>query len=389
MNQRPLKVGVLCPASSNYPTLPQDFMDGIYCALTPQQQREIQLIPEFVHLGQQGPVGQAIDKFLFFDRMDFLTGFVGYQIIPYFLNKLEQQQKIALFADIGEYLPFLENKSDFVFYNSFQYWQGEYALGKWAQENYGGVGATLMTLYEAGYHMHQAFHIGVGQGGGSEIDMTIIKHNAQNHGELAHHLEAYFEKLKKEQPSYLHALFSGQEAMDFFDQFYKSGLHKTLPLVVSPHMASDEILIHLKDLDLKFHSASLWKHTDETKGNKQFKSRLWSFNQQTIPNIYHLLGYEIGLIVSELFQKFKAQKLDEIIAYLKKKTIFTPRGERNFYQNSSYALPEIFIEKVTIDKGTFHHWILEKGARKPYTEDIYRSIKEENVSGFINPYMCV
>ena len=270
---RQIKVGVLIPYSTIYPSLGQDLQEGIWCGLSDKLHLQIQFVSEFIHQGQPSAIKPALEKLFMFEQVDMVTGLVGYRSIVESLPLIEQTKKLALFADMGEYIPFDELTSQYLFFNSFQYWQAEFALGQWAQQSFGGKGAILMPIYDGGYHMHTAFRHGTLMAGNQGMEYATIHFDQQENYSVRDAIQEYLDKFKKERPDYLHALFCGGEAKDFFELYHQSGLHKEVPLVVSPHMASYEILKDVENLDMTFHAASLWNLQADDIANTRFRQR--------------------------------------------------------------------------------------------------------------------
>ena len=87
---------------------------------------------------------------------------------------------------------------------------------------------------------------------------------------------------------------------EFLSVFHQTGLHRELPLIVTPHMASNETLDDLKHLDMSFYSASMWNPDADNPVNTHFRK---TYIQRTglMPNAFSLMGYEIGLALEMIF----------------------------------------------------------------------------------------
>ncbi len=385
---RPIKVGFLSPFSTIYPSLGQDMTDGIMCGLPEKLHGYFEFIPVFIGQGEPNAIEPALQKLLAFDRVDLVTGFVGYRSMTRFVEFFERYDTVALFADMGEYLPFDENQSNHLFFNSFQLWQAEYALGVWAQQEFKGKGSIFMPLYESGYHMHSSFRYGIAAAENVPVDLAMIPYmNSQKYSITASLME-YIEKFRKERPSYLHVLFSGKEAQEFLSVFHREGLHREIPLIVSPLMASFEVLHQLRNLDMTFYSASLWNIDSEDTANKTFKN---AYIQRTglLPSVFSLLGYEVGLALEMIFPALEKRLPDEAKKTLKEATMKTPRGERGVCAYANTTTPIIDIEKVRIANNSIQKMTVAQGHAMPHNHQVFESIQRENVTGWLNAYLCV
>lgn len=385
---RPIKVGVLSPFSTIYPNLGQDFIDGVVSGQHEKLRPSFQYIPEFIRQGEPHALKPALEKLLAFDRVDILIGLVGYRSMARFVPIIEKYKTICLFADLGEYIPFEDHHSEYLFFNSFQYWQAEFALGQWAQKQYGGKGAVFMPVFEAGYHMHSAFRMGVLFADNSPIDYSMVPYDQTDTYSVSDAMMEYIEKFRKERPSFIKALFSGTEATEFYEVWHREGLHKEIPLITSPHMASPEILNQVTNLDMSFHAASMWNERATDPENEIFKRKFLELTGG-MPNIFALLGYEIGMALEMVQPALMAREMKVVQKMLKEERIRSPRGERNFYLDSEYARPVIDIEKVRIENNKATKMVVAEGRSLPYDHFVFDEIHRENVSGWLNNYLCV
>ncbi len=386
---RPIKIGFLCPFSTIYPRLGKDMMEGILTGIHSKLRPHFQLLPEFVHQGQPSAIKPALEKLIHFHDVDVVSGLVGYRAMAEFVPTIERARKLALFADMGEYLPFLFHTSDYIFFNSFQYWQAEFALGNWAQGEFGGKGSIFMPVYDAGYHMHSAFRQGVLACENVAIEYAVMAPtDPAQPMQLTGMIKEYLAKFEKERPGYLHVLFCGSEAQEFIQLYYDEGLHREVPLIVSPHMASYEILEPFRHMEMSFYSASMWDYATDDPHNNRFKLQ-YASHSGGMPTPFSLLGYEIGLALEMLYPSLKAGEYAVARKLLKKEKIISPRGERTFYLDSNYANPTIAIEKVILGGGQIRKMTIQEGKALPYNHFIYEEIHRENISGWLNSYLCV
>ena len=389
MNKRQLKIGVLCPYSSFYPYLSQEFMEGIYSAIPEKLRPSFQIIPEFIHQGHPSALKAAIQKLLHFERVDVLTGIINYRALAEFIPQLEKHTGIVILADMGEYLPYQEHLNSSLFFNSFHYWQAETALGYWAQKNFGSKGSVLMPIYDGGYHLHSAFRQGLLSAENVPLDYVVIRHSEEPTYNLEYALTEYLQKYKSERPSFIHAIFNGIEAQQFFARYHKEGLHKEIPLIVNSHMASHEVLKDLTHLDMTFYAASLWDINTDTLANQQFKQAYTLLSGGERPTSFSLLGHEIGLALQSVSPALLKRDFATVKTQLKTEKIMSPRGERSLCQSMEVPLPMISIEKVVIAQGKVRKIAIDQGRALPYHHQLYEEIRKENVSGWLNNYLSV
>jgi branched-chain amino acid transport system substrate-binding protein len=384
----PFTIGFLTPYSGIYPYYSSHLVTGwlLGMGLDPARQRTVQFVPEYTQMGGADASLAAAKKLNFFNRVDLLSGLVSYKAAPGLIPLVENEKKPAFFFDMGEYIPHFPYLSNDVFYASHQLWQSEYALGEWAQRTYGSGGHLVMPVYEAGYHLHSAFLQGISAVAESQVHMTILPLDQQDPGKME--LDNFFAALAKNKPPYVHAIFAGDMGTRFMEKWIESGYHKKIPLLVIETMIYDDILADISHKDVELYSAVQWMKEDENKANKQFVKKFESIAQQPA-NIYALMGYEAGLIWKELLPSAQKRDWDTVRKQLKEGVINGPRGPRNFYPSSGFALPVTNIIKVSTSASKIHKIILDQGKGLRYDAQVFEKIHNESVSGWQNPFLCI
>lgn len=389
MSQNPsLTVGFLTPYSGIYPFFSHHLITGwlIGMGLDPVRQRTIQFIPEFTHMGGIKASEEAARKLLFFNRVDILSGLISYKSIPDLVPLIEMGKKPAFFFDMGEYVPHFPYLSPDIFYASHQLWQSQYALGHWAQNTFGDGGHMIMPVYEAGYHLNSTFQQGTAAAGGTSLQLNILPFDPQDPHKLD--TTAIFNKWKKERPTYVHAIFCGSLGLKFLEQWIQSGLHKEVPLLVHEAMVYDDILEDVKHANLELYTSRSWMREDENRANQLFVKQFENLAKQPA-NIYALMGYEAGLIWKELLPHARKKDWEKVKQQLRTEVIQGPRGEKNFYPLSGFALPSSNIIKINTSNNQIHKIILDQGKGMRFDAKELEVIHEGTVSGWQNPFLCI
>lgn len=385
-----IKIGVLFYHSTVYPNMSADLIKGFNAALPASLLKDnfFQFFPEFVLQATNKQVENTIQKLLSFHQVDIVFGLLNYKVIPSLVPLFNRHQRIGLFSDMGEYIPYTHTITDTIFFNSFQLWQSEYAMGLWAQQQFGDKGSIVMGFFDCGYHLHNAFRQGTVIAGSSEIDYTIMYDPGTHHTDIAFKTNQYIDALDDNNlPSYVHAIFCGYEAVDFLRAYRNSKLYGKVPLIVSAHMASEDILEQV-DADMELYSASMYNFHSPDPLNQQFKQKYLQATGEK-PTIFSLMGYELGLALLETMPALQKKDLKSVANALKSIHIKSPRGVRNFYADSNYALPTIDIEKISIKNKIIHKIVIEQGRALRYDHAVYEEIHKEHLSGWQNPYLCV
>ena len=382
-----LQIGFLTPYSGIYPYYAQHLMAGFSLGVGQKMMQEGGLVfkQEYSQMGGAKATAEAAKKLLFFDRVAVLSGLVSYKSLPEIMPQIDNAGKLAFFFDLGEYIPSLHQRSQHMFFSSYQLWQGQYALGYWAEQEFGSKGLILSSLYEAGYHLHSSFRSGAVAAGAKEIDMHIPAPGQDVHQiDFTH----FFEEVRKSKPAYVHVILSGKIGLQFLLEWKKSGLNGLIPLLLSENMAFDDMLDDLSKLGLNFYTASLWNKASESAPNQLFVHSFQQFTGQP-PNVFALIGYEAGLAFRELIPIMLKGDYDAVTKILQQEVIQGPRGDRNFYPPAGFALPLIDILKINTSSAQPLKTIVAQGKGLTTYAAAFDEIHRESQSGWQNPFLCV
>jgi len=384
----PIKIGFLTPYSGVYPFYGQHLMAGILLGLYPGavKQNEVQFIPVYTKMGDPKSVLEAVNKLVFFDGVDIISGLISYRSMPDIIPVIEKYNKLAFFFDMGEFIPYFEHLSPRIFYSSQQIWQSQYALGTWAQKEFGGTGLMVMPVYEAGYHLSSAFQKGAEMAGATQIGLHVIPRDTADIRKLD--LENFFDQIRRDPPTYIHAVFAGTFGNEFLVHWYNSPFHKQIPLTVIENMAYDDLLEDVADLDLQLYAAATWNRSAEDARNKEFVKRFENTGGQ-MANIFGLLGYEAGLALREVKPLILKRDWNSVMALLQKESVNGPRGERNFYPLSGFSLPVIDITSIKTSTKKIYKTVISQGNGLKFDSPDFKDIHEGCISGWQNPYLCI
>ena len=385
---KPVKIGLLTPYSGVYPFYGHHLMAGILQGLYPGtiKQNEFEFIPVYTNMGDPKSVLDAVNKLVFFDQVDIVSGLISYKAIPDIIPVIETHNKLAFFFDMGEYIPYFNHLSPRIFYSSQQIWQSQYALGHWAHKEYGGTGMMVMPIYEAGYHLSSAFYKGACVAGAQQMALHVIPRDPSDIKNL--NLDDFFNEIRKNMPSYVHAVFAGNMGNEFLAAWKQSGFHKHIPLCVVENMVYDDLLEDIGGLDLELYAAVSWNRNAENKHNKEFVKRYESLGGQ-MANIYGLLGYEAGLALREVKAHILKRDWASVMQLLQKESVVGPRGERNFYPLSGFSLPVIDVVSIKTSSKKIYKTVISQGNGLRFDSPDFKEIHEESVSGWQNPYLCI
>ncbi len=384
----PLTIGFLTPYSTVYPYFSPHLLAGwlLGMGLDPVQQKTVQFVPEFTQQGGASASTDAARKLIYFNRVDVVSGLIGYKSVIDIIPMLEREKGTGFFFDMGEYIPHFPYLSPNIFYASNQLWQSQYALGQWAMQKFGAEGEIIAPLYEVGYHLSPAFIQGVKDAGGPCPPINVIP--ADHEQPMKLELDEYFSKWEKQRPAYVHAIFCGNLGIKFLQKWMASGLQNKIPLILHEAMAYDDMLEDIKEGDVTFYTARSWMREDERKENQLFVKTFERYAQQPA-NVFALMGYEAGLIWRELLPHAVKKDFVTVRKLLQSEVVRGPRGDKNYFPQSGFAIPDSNIIKITTSNKDIRKIIVDQGKGLRYDAKEFQEIHEQSVSGWQNPFLCI
>ena len=361
-----VKIGFLIPYSGIFPSLKEDLLQGLLLSLPPGKEEQLVFSFEFIQMGDLKKVRDALQKLLMFDRVDLVIGVVNNNVIEQCGDLYMQRKVPVLINNLGARIPTRSFSNPFLFYNSLHLWKSQWAMGRWAQQQFGGLPSINMALYESGYSLHECFKLGAAASGADQVTLNVLRFEPDKEADttpLIHYLLA-------QQPAHAHVLLSGREAKHFLEQYRAASC--SVSLSVSPFMA-DAALMPDAELLENMHHATTWSADLATRENKNFVDAYRDRFQED-PTVFSMLGYESGLMI--------ATGMDT-------KQVNGPRGAVNFSTEPLSALPPVYIRKTVKKEGRI---IQEQVSKEPgisWSDDALLQGAGLEASGWQNPYLCV
>lgn len=372
------------PYSGIYPYYAQHVMAGIYCAANTMKlsQQHFTFLPVYVGQGSTTVMVEAIQKLLFFEGVDIITGMVNIKVLDEIRPMLENHNKLGLFFDMGELVPSSAGYGPNIGLISLNLWQTQYALGQWAVQEFGKDGQIIAPIYETGFNLNGAFIQGAGAAGAERLHSMTLPQDLANKDGL--HLDGFFAALEKDTPHFVHAIFTGKMGNDFLQQWRSSKFYDAIPLLLAENMAYEDMLDDVKHLGLKLYATSGWDRRNETVHNRKFVKDFENFGKQQA-NIFGMIGYEIGLSLSTMMPLLKEGEAASALKDLKNQGVTGPRGILDLNANGSQR-PVININKILTSNQHINQTIIAQTSAVGFdTSFLY----QETVSGWQNPYLSV
>jgi len=380
-----LRLGWLFPYSGIFRHLKKDLEQGLILGWGAGRE-DVVLAPHpaFIQTGSLRDTEGALKKLLLHDDVDLVIGVVSTKVARSIIPLLEQQQTPLLLLNLGADIPTSELRSPFLLYNSLHLWKSQWAIGKWAQKKYGGEPAINLSVYEAGYSLHETFKAGVAAAGAETVKLNIVKNFAPSPD-----VRPLIQYLLAQQPAHAHALLSGKEGELFLRLFYEQGLHAKMALTVNPFMV-EEGLPSGVPIGTDIHNAITWSRDLDTVCNRQFVEG-YQAHYDEYPDAFSLLAYEAGLALAAAVQTISGKINGASLAdALENVRPAGPRGRISLSTRPLQTQMPVYIRQSEITPSPARHQNkiieiltgIEWNAPALITQHpIY--------SGWQNPYLCV
>lgn len=361
-----MKIGFLIPYSGVFPSLKEDFLQGFLLAFPRGWEEHLSLLCEFIQMGDLKKVQDALQKLIMFDRVNVVAGIVSNNVIAQCTDIYLPRKVPVLINNLGARIPDQHFSNPFLFYNSLHLWKSQWSMGRWAQQQFGGLPSINMALYESGYSLHECFKLGTAASGAEQVILNVLKYTPGK----AIDTSPLINYLLTQQPGHTHVLLSGKEAHHFLEQYHATGCSANLS--VSPFMADATLMPDMSLLENTYH-ATTWSADLPTVENKKFVDDYRNEYEEN-PTVFSMLGYESGLMVAEGMHV---------------KQVKGPRGEINFSTEPLSALPPVYIRKTIKKDGQIIHEQISQEPGVSWSDEALMRGAGMEASGWQNPYLCV
>ncbi|GGM19982.1 ABC transporter substrate-binding protein [Deinococcus aerophilus] len=276
------RVGVL-PARSVYPGLGQRYLAGLTLSLGAPGVAQTEVVVR--HVGPQAAALEAAARELLAEGVHLLIS-LGDGSAAALAALAERHHVPLLVSELGSLMPRGETGSPFVFCNSLQLWQSEWALGHWTARHLGNRVQVVTTLLESGYDLPYAFASGVADGGGTVVATSF----ADNFGG-GHETDPVLASVRALGPEHVHLIASGPQPAAFIAAYQRHFLLPRPALSLSGLAVSGPRPAAAGAAGR--HSALSWASGLDLPLNRLFTSSYRRLHSQA-PDAVAALGYETG-----------------------------------------------------------------------------------------------
>lgn len=375
------KIGLLLPRSDMFPSLALDFIQGLKLLLNNSNNSltSFEYIIEGIGNATDDSVNRIAEKMILQENVDLTISFCGIFKLNELVTTFNSYKKPLIHIDVGGNVFKKEHVSEYVLHHTLNLCQSTYASGVYAAKNFGKNAALAISFYDGGYHLTESFVKGFTENGGNIVYNYVGPMDYKSET-----FETMILGIENSKPDVVFGLFSYKEASKVFEIISNSKLNGKMPFVVIPLM-TDEI-VNTKNYGMQnVYSISSWSFHDDSVEMKNFKS-FYQEKYENSPNIFSLLGYETGLLITKsLNPKGKIPlKVSESVKF---KKIQTPRGELTFNNFNESQITQFKLREFIFINTNYQNKVIET-IDASISESLNEKFKEFPLSGWKNPYIC-
>ncbi len=377
-----LKIGILLPRSDMFPALSLDFLNGLKLSLLKNLKGnnfKFKYIVEGLGNAADDTILRVAEKMILQEEVVLTITFCSFFKLNELISIFNAYKKPLIHLDLGGNVLNKEHTSPFVLHHTLNLWQSAYASGVYTANNFGKKAALAISFYDGGYHLTSGFVQGFTDQGGEIVFSYVspMDYKSETFENMIH-------GIKESEADVVFTLFSYKEGIKVFETLSKSELNGNISFMAFPLMTDEKI--NTKDYKIKdVFSIASWAFDEDSLAMKKFLSDFKTTYEKD-PNIFNLLGYEIGTTVSHCLQE-DGSIVSEIKTHLNTKTIDSPRGELTYNKYNESEISDFKLRKFNYNNIKYHNTVIETLDTK-ISDKTYQKFEDLPLSGWKNPYIC-
>lgn len=363
-----------------------DLLDGLRCYLKEKGITDARFIPENIGFGEDRQAIYAKAEKLFLqDDADLLIAYLSASNAEHLYKLMAAVNKPMIVLDPGMNHQSVKPAGNII-YISLQGIHSAYLAGKKAAE--GGAEVVLATsFYDGGYRGPWACSIGIAESGGS-VGYNFVGHYKEDEFTV----KPLVQVMEEKNTLRIAACFSSYLSSMFMKRLNEE--NGTLPeadYYCSSFMLEEQTMDSYTLPKGNFYSFIPWSQVLKNESNAYFASVIQKEKKKN-PNIFHLLGWEAGIVAESLIRKAEEQKisLSDVMNTMDDMQYESPRGVVYVHPETRTTYTSFYYSQLKQDEnGKCRVEIQEE---IPVTsEDHFGFMKnqpEGMTSGWFNNYLC-
>jgi len=380
-----LKIGVLLSRSNVYPEIGKNLIEGLKLHLDQEKKNnerfQYELVNEEIGYGSPMMAQDRSQKLILENKVDLVVGMINNEVVGWVKDIFLKYQKPLIVINAGENFLNRSLNNPYIFYNTLNLWQSNWAMGQWAKAHLGKKGLIAVAQYDSGYDALYAFQAGFEEAGGQIVQACI---NCAQNGE--DHTSDTIKAIQELQPDFVFGFYHGPEAIRFIKAYKDAGLNKQIPLVTAGFAVDEDLLPEQGSAALGIKSYLTWGCNLPHPGNKHFVKAYRKATGQN-PRPFSVLGFETAqLITGALEITGDKQELHQGICQVK---FLGPRGELKMDQETKSSVTPHYLREVQLEGlSVVANQVIDQ-LKLAHLDETYYNTDDKLKSGWLNPYLCV
>lgn len=370
----PIVAGLLLPRSTDYPSLGFDILDGLRCQFQQAGVEDPRLLTENIGFGEDASLNYArAEKLLLQDNVDVLIAWCNAANAEPLYNLAGIARKPFIFLDAGMQLPETDTPA-LCYHISLQGIHACRLAGYWAGEQEKKV-LMATSFYDGGYRGPWGYTRGLAAAGGSVCGNYVSAYK-----EAEFNIDAYLHLLQHSGAQSVAACFSSYLANLFIKALKeKEALATSLPFYCSPFMAEEQLLQQCEFPGGVLNAIVPWASGLQHPAQQSFLETILQKKNKPA-NIFHLMGWEAGMVSRQLLQTGSADGF----------TYDSPRGTVTIHPTTRHTYAPLYKANIVEDgQGKCALQVTEKVAVSAADHAAVQADKPEPGSGWKNNYLCI
>ncbi len=363
-----------------FPTLAMDFLNGLKLAfkISGGDLRIPKLIIESVGNATGKSLLQTAEKMILQEDVTLAISFCGIFYLKELAGIFNAYKKPLIHVDLGGNVLKEEHTNPYVIHHTLNLWQSAYYSGIYAANTLGKDAALAISFYDGGYHLAESFVRGFTENGGNVVYTYVSPMDYKSES-----FETMIDGIQKANPDFVHLLFSYKEGEKVFEVISKSSLNGKIPFLATPLMTEEASGFENSNIENVF-SISSWDFDSEILQMNSFQNHYSNICGNS-PNIFALMGYEAGQIISVCLEKDKniPSKIGEFVSSM---VIDSPRGKISFNRFNETQISLNKIKLFYFDEIQHKNKVV-KTIDSSFQEELYEKFQNHPDSGWQNPYI--
>lgn len=360
-----------------------DLLDGLRCRLVRDGVEGVKTIPENIGFGEdKKSIYAKTEKLLLQDEVDCVVAYLSPANAAAIYTLMETAGKPLIVLDPGMNYH-TEPPGSKALHISLQGLHANYLSGKKAASD--GRDVILATsFYDGGYGGPNACARGTEEGGGA-----IVHNYVSHYKESEFSVQPFMDAVREKKDSRISACFSSYLAALFMNRLSGEELPEGLEFYCSSFMAEEQTMTTYSLPDARFYTYIPWASVLESEQNTRFRQVIHEQKGKDA-NIFHLLGWEAGIVCSYLFaaDTTPAQAMDKVLAGW---SYESPRGSINIHPVTQTAYGPLYFGEIRKAEATGKAGLTIYEKTDIAAEEHHKVLQDQPVgitSGWFNNYLC-